>query len=635
MSDIKVEETKPVVEEVKPVEEVAPVVPEKTEETTTTEAAPVAEATEEKKEEDVVPEVKEDPKPISEGLLEFKPPGILHMLMPSKRFFYLQEEPIAHDNLAVYLKKEKSDAAHSNAAHATVTGKGLLFFAKAADQKSTPSGILKLSSVTDVTPSGASKFTLKFTTGDFHFEGAERDSWVHTLKQKVAEAKETVESVVSSEEYKAALEKISKPAPKPVVAVKETTDKGKEKAEETKEAAEEDKEEAKEEAKEVKEEAKEEKEEVKEEAKKEKKEKKEKKAKKEDKDDDSSSSSSSEDEDEKKEEKKKAEASKKASERTSFLAPFFSKDKKEKDHKEKVAEVKEEEAKKDEPETIKEETTEAAPVIAPLDAAPVAEKTEEGKLEAPVEEVKAESATSGKAVKRQSFFGLGFKKAHTEKKAEKVEEEKTEEPAKEGEAPVEKSADAVAVPAAETTETRPTVASPKDSFMKLFHKKKEAEVKAEAKAEETAAAPAETAPAVEEVKTEEAVAAPAETAAPATETPEAVPSPGKEKRRSSFFGNFGKKKEGVTSDSETEEAKSPSSPLPKKLSGFLGRSKSKSGKSAEPKDAAPEAVPEVPEIETVTPVIETPAVTGEAPVVATEPAAAVEEVVPKPVQATA
>jgi hypothetical protein len=171
--------------------------------------------------------------------------------------------------------------------------------------------------------------------------------------------------------------------------------------------------------------------------------------------------------------------------------------------------------------------------------------------------------------------------------------------------------------------------------MKLFHKKKEAEAKGEVKSEEAAAAPAETAPAVEEVKTEEAAtAAPAETAAPAAETPEAAPSPGKEKRRSSFFGNFGKKKEGVTSDSETEEAKSPSSPLPKKLSGFLGRSKSKSGKS-EPKDATPEAVPEVPEIETVNPVIETPAVTTEAPVVATEPAAAVEDVVPKPVQAAA
>lgn len=66
------------------------------------------------------------------------------MLIPSKRFFYLQEEPIAFDNLATYLKKEKSETAHSNAAHATTTGKGLLFFAKSADQKATPSGIIKL-----------------------------------------------------------------------------------------------------------------------------------------------------------------------------------------------------------------------------------------------------------------------------------------------------------------------------------------------------------------------------------------------------------------------------------------------------------------------------------------------------------
>lgn len=171
--------------------------------------------------------------------------------------------------------------------------------------------------------------------------------------------------------------------------------------------------------------------------------------------------------------------------------------------------------------------------------------------------------------------------------------------------------------------------------MKIFHKKKEAEVKTE----ETAAAPAEAAPAAEEAKTEEAAAAPAETTAPAAEA-ETVPSPGKEKRRSSFFGNFGKKKEGVTSDSENEDAKSPSSPLPKKLSGFLNRSKSKSGKTAEaPKDATPEAVPEVPEIETVS---EAPAAatttetaaTAE-PVVATETAPAADATVPKPVQTAA
>ena len=66
------------------------------------------------------------------------------MLMPSKKFFYLQEEPITIDNLASFLKKEKSETAHSNAAHASVTGKGLLFFAKSAEHKGTPSGIIKL-----------------------------------------------------------------------------------------------------------------------------------------------------------------------------------------------------------------------------------------------------------------------------------------------------------------------------------------------------------------------------------------------------------------------------------------------------------------------------------------------------------
>lgn len=36
---------------------------------------------------------------------------------------------------------------------------------------------------------------------------ANRDSWVHTIKLKAAEAKEHVETITSSEGYKVALEK--------------------------------------------------------------------------------------------------------------------------------------------------------------------------------------------------------------------------------------------------------------------------------------------------------------------------------------------------------------------------------------------------------------------------------------------
>ena len=63
--------------------------------------------------------------------------------IPTKRFFYLQDEPIAVENLATYLKKEKP-VAHPNAAYASQTGKGLLFFTKTEAQKSTPTGIIKL-----------------------------------------------------------------------------------------------------------------------------------------------------------------------------------------------------------------------------------------------------------------------------------------------------------------------------------------------------------------------------------------------------------------------------------------------------------------------------------------------------------
>lgn len=65
----------------------------------------------------------------------------------TRRFFYLQDEPIEVDGLQTYLKKEKKEkpeAAHKTAAYASQTGKGLLFFAKTDAQKAHPIGIIKL-----------------------------------------------------------------------------------------------------------------------------------------------------------------------------------------------------------------------------------------------------------------------------------------------------------------------------------------------------------------------------------------------------------------------------------------------------------------------------------------------------------
>ena len=62
----------------------------------------------------------------------------------SKHYFWLGSEALDEPTIASYLRSEKSDASHKNAAFASQTGKGLLLFAKRSEDKSSPSGILNL-----------------------------------------------------------------------------------------------------------------------------------------------------------------------------------------------------------------------------------------------------------------------------------------------------------------------------------------------------------------------------------------------------------------------------------------------------------------------------------------------------------
>lgn len=65
--------------------------------------------------------------------------------MYSKKFFWFGDEPVEHKHLTDYLRGEKAtDVARPNAAHATQTGKGLLLFAKRAEDKPQPQGIINL-----------------------------------------------------------------------------------------------------------------------------------------------------------------------------------------------------------------------------------------------------------------------------------------------------------------------------------------------------------------------------------------------------------------------------------------------------------------------------------------------------------
>lgn len=65
--------------------------------------------------------------------------------MFQKKFFYFGTEPVEHKTLSSYLRGEKAqETAISNAAWASHTGEGLLFFTKKQAEKATPAGIFNL-----------------------------------------------------------------------------------------------------------------------------------------------------------------------------------------------------------------------------------------------------------------------------------------------------------------------------------------------------------------------------------------------------------------------------------------------------------------------------------------------------------
>ncbi|KAF8474690.1 Pleckstrin homology domain-containing protein [Kalaharituber pfeilii] len=593
-----------------------------------------AEDVKEQPQEESKEDAKEEPaeiKTISEGWLEFKPHGILHnnSFIPTKKFFYLQDEPITVENLSNYIKKEKPEVAHPTAAYASQTGKGLLFYTKSETQKANPIGIIKLADVVDVTASGNNKFALKLQNDVWNFEAAapaDRDSWVDTIKGKVTEAKEGVETITSSEGYKSTLDKFSKKAVsgKTAETAKEKEGERKDDEEEKKEEEKEEKEEKKEEKKEDKKKE-EKKEEKKKEEKKEDKKKEKEKAKKSD--DSSDSSSSSEDEGgDKKGKKVKRSNSAKKSKRTSFFAGIIphkeKKSEKEEKKEEKIEEKPEEGPKAEEPTEGAAEASTEAP--APATEEPTEEIKSAEEPAKPAEPAATEEVTASKGSnKRHSFFGLFDKKKESDKASEHAKKE------------VVSDAPPVIAPIGEETaeETKPVETSPappvdtgakcpssppKESFLDKLFKPKEK-------------GPAATVPAHEAKKEEEATETvsepkPADTEA-VKDTEEKAPEASSKdaKRRSSFFASLSKKdkKPDVKSDTEEEPSSSksnPTSPIPKKLSLF--RKNSKSAKDA-PKDEKKEEVPPVPVIAPVATEPPAPAATSEttAPVEET-PAAA-------------
>ncbi|KAL8757672.1 MAG: hypothetical protein Q9199_002053 [Rusavskia elegans] len=153
--------------------------------------------------------------PINEGVLAYKQPGLVKSLMYSKKFFWFSDEPVEHKHLTDYLRGEKAtDVARPNAAHASQTGKGLLFFAKRAEDKPQPQGIINLADIKDVTKTGPTEFTFKYHGHKHAFQAVnttERDGWLVALETQHTGAKTDRDGVTGSEGYKSSLDKFSKP----------------------------------------------------------------------------------------------------------------------------------------------------------------------------------------------------------------------------------------------------------------------------------------------------------------------------------------------------------------------------------------------------------------------------------------
>lgn len=571
----------PVEPEVKPTEAVEAAKP--AEETPKVEGeAPVA--AEEKKEEEKKEEKKEEKpvEPIYSGALGYKAPGLKNIFRFSKKYFWFGEEAaVPTSSLSQYLRGEKAEVAHPTAAWSSITGKGLLFFVKHADQKETPAGVLNLADATELSKDGVLAFHFKLN-GDKHtFEAssaAERNGWFIAVEKAIEEAKAAKEGIVSSEAYKEEVKKLAKPTTLAPAAAPSAPKKS---TEVTPKPAEGEASAAAVPTEEVEAPAR-----------------------------TGSASSSSDNEDKKKKASKSKSRSVSRGKRASIFGTFLGKkDKAEEKVEEKKEEKAEEEAKKEEP-AVAEASTE------PATAAPVTEETPK-----PVEETKPEEALTAtpaveekkaeekpKPTKRASIFGNFVEKLKSPTHEKKEPELAT--PAKESEVSAEapkieetpKVEDAPLAPvmavvdgtseAPKTEEAKPATATTPAkekqhfSFGKFLGGAKE-KVKSPTTEKTPEAPKTEEAPKVEETAAPVEAAKPEETAAPVAtepateaakeETPAtegAATTTPPAKKRGSLFGLGGSVKKEKDGEEKSQGLKG------------LFRNASKAGKSKKEKEPA-------------------------------------------------
>ncbi|EGE08556.1 hypothetical protein TEQG_07572 [Trichophyton equinum CBS 127.97] len=504
--------------------------------------------------------------PATDGQLGYKAPGLVKSFRFVKRHFWFSEEPVESKQLTSYFQNEKLSVAHPNAAWASQTGKGLLFFAKRAEDKANPAGIINLSDVTDITKDGNNDFVFKLHGQKHTFQATdadERDSWMAAIEAKSAEGKAAKEEIVGGEGYKSELEKFTKV---PVVAAVAGT------------------------AKKVTDEA------------------------------NKAVDAVVEPKEEKKDDKKsRSQSRKRASIFGNFLGKKEEQEEKKDEQKEEDKTEENKEAKKDDAETTPAAVTDA-PVVTEPAVVETAEASTPAAADAPAEESKPEEKKTETPVKskRTSIFGNFFQKFPKEDQEKAKKEAVSETPAVSSTAPqlgdpvdastsepikpetVTATTDDAAEKADKTEEvTTPTSGNKFLSFMKKSDKTEKIE-----KAEKAAT------DAVEK-KVDEAVTKADETATAAVD---AVVPGLKEKRRTSLFGNLGGKKE------KKPEAEGEASEGETKKSGPLSQLFRKPSKAVK-KDKEPAANP-APEAE---PIAEEPATETPAAATTTEQAANGEE----------
>lgn len=160
--------------------------------------------------------------PITSGVLGYKAPGPLAFRF-KKHLVWLGDEAVSTEELHNYLHGEKPETAHPIAAHASQTGKGLLFIAKDEQSKKTPMSVLHLGDAIHMAKEGVDKISFRLESDKKHkhtFQAGtqdERNGWLVAIETASEHAKSSRKEVEGSEGYQSTLNDLKND--KPVAAI--------------------------------------------------------------------------------------------------------------------------------------------------------------------------------------------------------------------------------------------------------------------------------------------------------------------------------------------------------------------------------------------------------------------------------